>query len=92
MERINKLQALKVGDEVFNISTQAITCYARRMRVDRMTPSQIITIDVFGRQHRYWRETGREVGPHTINYLSTTAPEYAKEPKREIGKKFPEIA
>jgi hypothetical protein len=92
MERIAQIKALKAGDEVFNISSQAITCYARRMRVERTTPSQIITIDVFGRHHRYWRETGREVGPFTNNYLSPTAPEYAKEPRRDIGKKFPEIA
>lgn len=89
---VEKFQSLKVGDEVFNISSGGVTVYYRRMRVERLTAKQIITIDQMRRRTRYWRETGREVGPHTVNHLTAgPPPEYAKEPKHLIGKPLPEI-
>ncbi len=81
----------QVGDLAYNLSSGGITSFFRRMRVVKVTPAQVTTIDQNGRQTTYWRKNGFEVGNNLNRLTLADPPEWAKEPKHLIGKPLPEV-
>jgi hypothetical protein len=80
-----------VGDVVFNLSHGGVQWIYRRMRVVKVTATQIHTIDLTKRCSRYWRKGGRAVGNHTnhLCLLEPSAPAF--EAKHQVGKPLPEL-
>lgn len=63
-ERANKaaLQLLKVGEEAYVSSWNAYTSTMEKVRVERLTKTQIIVVHGRALEVRYRRDDGREVG------------------------------
>lgn len=80
-----------VGDVVFNLSLGGLTNYFRRMRVAKVTPTQIETVDVMRRRNRYWRKNGYQIGNSLNCLILLEPPSHAREPKHEIGRPLPEL-
>lgn len=78
-----------IGDLVFNISLGDFRTIYRRMRVVKVTATQIETVDVMKRRTRYWRKNGYRVGytRACLTLLEPSAPAF--EAKHEVGKPLP---
>jgi hypothetical protein len=80
-----------VGDVVFNINLGGFQTIYRRLRVTKVTATQIETISVMGRRVRYWRKNGYDVAGFKTNCLALIEPSSpAFEAKHEVGRPLPE--
>lgn len=80
-----------VGDIAYNLSHGGVQWIYRRLRVVKVTPTQIHTVDPMHRQARYWRKNGYEVGGLHTNSLTLVEPgPPAFEAKHHVGKALPE--
>ena len=82
-----------LGDVVFNIGLGGFQTIYRRMRVVKVSATQIGTVDVQKRRERYWRKNGYAVG-NNLKVLTLTEPSGPAtfEAKHEVGKPLPELA